>query len=75
MNSRAAFDWNDLRHLLTVAREGSTAAKALGLSQPTVQPRPGVRLTVAPHRVYGSYRPRVPWIEAATLSAFCAIAM
>jgi molybdate transport repressor ModE-like protein len=41
MNSRAVFDWNDLRHLLAVAREGSTlaAAKALGLSQPTVHRR------------------------------------
>jgi molybdate transport repressor ModE-like protein len=35
------FDWNDLRHLLAVAREGSTlrAAKALGISQPTVHRR------------------------------------
>ena len=35
------FDWNDLRHLLAVAREGSTlaAAKALDVSQPTVQRR------------------------------------
>ena len=35
------FDWNDLRYLLAVAREGSTlaAAKALGVSQPTVQRR------------------------------------
>jgi DNA-binding transcriptional LysR family regulator len=35
------FDWNDLRYFLTVAREGSTlsAAKALGVSQPTVQRR------------------------------------
>lgn len=41
MNSPAVFDWNDLRHLLAVAREGSTlaAAKALGLSQPTVHRR------------------------------------
>jgi DNA-binding transcriptional LysR family regulator len=37
----AKFDWNDLRHLLAVAREGSTlaAARALGLSQPTVHRR------------------------------------
>ena len=37
----AVFDWNDLRYLLGVAREGSTlsAAKALGVSQPTVQRR------------------------------------
>ncbi|MEA2928265.1 MAG: hypothetical protein QOG38_693 [Hyphomicrobiales bacterium] len=35
------FDWNDLRHFLTVARQGSTirAAKALGLNQSTVQRR------------------------------------
>ena len=35
------FDWNDLRHLLAVARNGSTiaAAKALGLSQSTVHRR------------------------------------
>jgi DNA-binding transcriptional LysR family regulator len=35
------FDWNDLRHFLAVARHGSTisAAKALGLSQSTVQRR------------------------------------
>lgn len=41
MNSKTMFDWNDLRHLLAVAREGSTvaAAKALGLSQPTVHRR------------------------------------
>jgi len=30
----------------------------------------GVRLTVASHRVYGWYRPRIPWIKAATLSTF-----
>ena len=37
----AMFDWNDLRDLLAIAREGSTlaAAKALGVSQPTVQRR------------------------------------
>ena len=34
-----------------------------------------VRLTVASHRVYGWYRPRIPWIKAATLSAFCSIAV
>ena len=35
------FDWNDLRYFLALAREGSThaAAKALGVSQPTVQRR------------------------------------
>jgi len=35
------FDWNDLRFFLAVAREGSTlaAAKALDVSQPTVQRR------------------------------------
>jgi DNA-binding transcriptional LysR family regulator len=35
------FDWNDLRYLLAIEREGSTlaAAKALGVSQPTVQRR------------------------------------
>jgi DNA-binding transcriptional LysR family regulator len=35
------FDWNDLRYLLAIAREGSTlaAAKAIGVSQPTVQRR------------------------------------
>ena len=33
------------------------------------------RLTVASHRVYGWYRPRIPWIRAATLSAFCWIAV
>jgi DNA-binding transcriptional LysR family regulator len=39
--SSAMFDWNDLRYLLAIAREGSTlsAAKALGVSQPTVQRR------------------------------------
>jgi hypothetical protein len=34
-----------------------------------------VRLTVACHRVYGWYRPRIPWIKAATLSTFCSIAV
>jgi DNA-binding transcriptional LysR family regulator len=35
------FDWNDLRHFLAVARQGSTirAAKSLGLNQSTVQRR------------------------------------
>ena len=35
------FDWNDLRHLLAVARHGSTlaAGRSLGLSQSTVQRR------------------------------------
>ena len=35
------FDWNDLRFLLAIAREGSTlaAAKTLDVSQPTVQRR------------------------------------
>jgi DNA-binding transcriptional LysR family regulator len=35
------FDWNDLRYFVAVAREGSTlaAARALGVSQPTVQRR------------------------------------
>jgi DNA-binding transcriptional LysR family regulator len=35
------FDWNDLRHFLAVAREGSTirAAKVLGLNQSTVHRR------------------------------------
>jgi len=35
------FDWNDLRYFLAVARTGSTlaAAKAMGLSQSTVQRR------------------------------------
>lgn len=41
MVNRAAFDWDDLRYFLAVARAGSTiaAAKALGVSQPTVQRR------------------------------------
>lgn len=35
------FDWNDLKHFLAVARQGSTiaAAKALGMSQSTVHRR------------------------------------
>ena len=35
------FDWDDLKHFLAAAREGSTtaAAKALGVSQSTVQRR------------------------------------
>ena len=38
MNSQAVFDWDDLRHLLAVARTGTTlgAARELGASQPTV---------------------------------------
>jgi len=41
VNSRPPFDWSDVRYFLAVAREGSTiaAAKALGVSQPTVQRR------------------------------------
>jgi DNA-binding transcriptional LysR family regulator len=41
LSQAAMFDWNDLRYLLAIAREGSTlsAAKALGVSQPTVQRR------------------------------------
>jgi len=37
------FDWNDLRHFLAVARQGSTiqAAKALGINQSTVHRRIG----------------------------------
>ena len=35
------FDWNDLRHLLALARAGSmgAAAKMLGVDQSTVQRR------------------------------------
>ena len=35
------FDWNDLRYLLAVAREGSTlaAARVLGVNQSTVHRR------------------------------------
>ncbi len=35
------FDWNDLRHLISVSRHGSTlaAAKALGVNQSTVHRR------------------------------------
>ena len=35
------FDWNDLRFLLAVARDGSTiaAARSLGVNQSTVQRR------------------------------------
>jgi DNA-binding transcriptional LysR family regulator len=35
------FDWNDLKYLLAVAREGSTlaAAKSLRVNQSTVQRR------------------------------------
>ena len=41
MQNLPEFDWNDLRYFVVVAREGSTlaAAKALGVSQPTVQRR------------------------------------
>lgn len=41
MHNIGMFDWNDLRHLLAVARHGSTlaAAKALGVNQSTVQRR------------------------------------
>jgi DNA-binding transcriptional LysR family regulator len=41
MQNLPEFDWNDLRYFVAVAREGSTlaAAKALGVSQPTVQRR------------------------------------
>ena len=47
------FDWNDLRYFLAVAREGSSlaAAKALGVSQPTVQRRLAVGLAVLPVHV------------------------
>lgn len=40
-HSSNMFDWNDLRHLLAVAREGSTlaAGRALGVDQSTVQRR------------------------------------
>lgn len=45
MVGRAAFDWDDLRYFLAVAREGGTiaAARALGVSQPTVQRRLAAR--------------------------------
>jgi DNA-binding transcriptional LysR family regulator len=41
MHNDVMFDWNDLRHFLAVARQGSTirAAKLLGLNQSTVQRR------------------------------------
>src|SRR5438132_2141443 len=41
MRGVRVFNWNDLRHFLAVAREGSTgaAAKALGVNQSTVQRR------------------------------------
>jgi DNA-binding transcriptional LysR family regulator len=41
MDSRAVFDWNDLRYFLAVARGGSTlaAARLLGTSQSTVHRR------------------------------------
>jgi len=35
----------------------------------------GVRLTVASHGVYEWYRPRIPWINVASLSAFWSIAV
>ncbi len=40
-HSSSKFDWDDLRHLLAVAREGSTlaAGRALGVDQSTVQRR------------------------------------
>lgn len=40
-NMRGMFNWNDLRHFLAVAREGSVGAgaKALGVNQSTVQRR------------------------------------
>ena len=41
MHNPGMFDWNDLRHFLAVAREGSTlaAAKTLGVNQSTVHRR------------------------------------
>lgn len=41
MHNRAMFSWDDLRHLLAFARNGSTlaAAKALGVNQSTVHRR------------------------------------
>jgi DNA-binding transcriptional LysR family regulator len=41
VHNKGVLDWNDLRYFLAVARHGSTlaAAKALGVSQPTVQRR------------------------------------
>jgi len=41
MRNQTSFDWNDLRYLLAVAREGSTlaAARALHVNQSTVQRR------------------------------------
>lgn len=57
------FDWNDLRHLLAVARRGSTLATAreLGVNQSTVhrrvaelEPQVGLRLV---HRHPTGYRP------------------
>jgi DNA-binding transcriptional LysR family regulator len=40
-NMRGALNWNDLRHFLAIAREGSAGAgaKALGVNQSTVQRR------------------------------------
>ncbi|MEJ2123189.1 MAG: LysR family transcriptional regulator [Alphaproteobacteria bacterium] len=41
MNDSDQFDWNDLKHFLAIARQGSAlaASKVLGLSQSTVQRR------------------------------------
>ena len=41
MHKRPSFDWDDLKHLLAVARHGSTlaAGRALGVDQSTVQRR------------------------------------
>jgi DNA-binding transcriptional LysR family regulator len=41
MRNKPSFDWNDLRYLLAIAREGSTlaAARALHVNQSTVQRR------------------------------------
>jgi DNA-binding transcriptional LysR family regulator len=41
MHNIAMFDWNDLRHFLAVAREGSTlaAARKLRVNQSTVHRR------------------------------------
>jgi DNA-binding transcriptional LysR family regulator len=41
MRNQLSFDWNDLRYLLAIAREGSTlaAARALHVNQSTVQRR------------------------------------
>ena len=41
MRNQPSFDWNDLRYLLAIAREGSTlaAGRALRVSQTTVARR------------------------------------